>query len=102
MVGEDEAKLTRYAKMGKTQEKVMRLNLEARGIKLPGRRASGHIFYVQVDEQFAKGEITSLEAERLVRERDAERARRAEAKDTQRDGPNRVYEMFMREGEKLG
>lgn len=67
MVGEDEGKIARHIAIQRKQENDVRERIRSYGVKLPGKRASGNMFYEAVDPRVAKGNYTDLEAERIAR-----------------------------------
>ena len=67
-VGEDAEKVAQHVAMQKRQEIEVRQAIRARGVKLPGKRASGNLYTTAVDE-FSGGNITHLDAEQAVRKR---------------------------------
>lgn len=67
-VGEDEEKVARHVAMQKRQESEVRQAIRARGVKLPGKRASGNLYTAAVDE-LSGGNITHLGAEQAARGR---------------------------------
>ena len=67
-VGEDEEKVARHVAMQKRQESEVRQAIRARGVKLPGKRASGNMYTAAVDE-LSGGNITHLGAEQAARGR---------------------------------
>ncbi len=78
MVGEDEETLKRYVTIPRIQERELRQGLLNKGVKLPGKRSSGHVFVEEIDGAYAKGNVTSLEYERVWAERNAARGRKVE------------------------
>ena len=50
-VGEDENTVSSHVALQKRQEKEVRQTIRALGVKLPGKRASGNMFYEVVDEK---------------------------------------------------
>ena len=67
-VGEDEEKVAQHVAMQKRQEAEVRQAIRARGVKLPGKRASGNLYTTAVDE-LSGGNITHLGAEQAARKR---------------------------------
>lgn len=67
-VGEDAEKVAQHVAMQKRQEIEVRQAIRARGVKLPGKRASGNLYTTAVDE-LSGGNITHLDAEQAVRKR---------------------------------
>ena len=78
MVGEDPETVKRYVTIAKIQERELRQGLINKGITLPGKRSSGHVYVDEIDIGYAKGNVTSLEYERVWAERNAARGRKAE------------------------
>ena len=76
-VGEDPERVARHVEMQKQQELEVRQRIRALGARVPGKRASGNVYYETVDEG-ERGNITHMEAERTMARR-TERRRRQEA-----------------------
>ena len=91
-VGEDEERIARHVAMQKQQEAEVRQRIRARGAKLPGKRASGNLYFEAVDED-EKGNITHLEAERTLQKRNAQR-RKQEPEESWTD----IDELYYRRG----
>lgn len=60
-VGENEEAIQRHIALQKRQEGEIRRTIQSYGVKLPGKRASGNMFYELVDEK-ARGNLTDMEA----------------------------------------
>ncbi len=72
MVGEDPERVAIHVAMQKRQEKELREGLRAKGVKLPGKRASGHVYYEDVDEtSTGNGNIVSVAAQKAAKDRQA-------------------------------
>lgn len=83
-VGEDEETVARHVAMQKHQENEVRQRIRAMGAKLPGKRASGNIYYEAVDET-ERGNITHVETERTARKRRENRRAQEECGWTETD-----------------
>lgn len=79
-VDEDAEKVARHVAVQKRQEQEARQRIRGVSGRVPGKRASGNIYYEAVDEA-AKGNIAHLEAERTARARTEARKKRTEAAD---------------------
>lgn len=104
MVGEDEQKVAIHVAMQRVQEQELREKIRARGVKLPGKRASGHIYYEAVDESSkGNGNIISVAAEMAARDREAlerdknQRKRMESGEDRTGAMFRRMYEQMTRE-----
>jgi putative transposase len=100
MVGEDEEKLKRYVAIPKIQERELRQGLISKGVKLPGKRSSGHVYVDEIDVKYAKGNISNLEYERMWLERENARKRRNE-RDEVAAGKDEGSDHFRRKGAEL-
>lgn len=89
-VGEDSEKLAKHIALQKRQREEVLQGIAALGAKRPGKRANGNIYYEAVNEE-AKGNISSLQAEKALRGRAASRRER-EAQDDWTE----MDEMFLR------
>lgn len=104
MVGEDAQKVAIHVAMQRVQERELREKIRARGVKLPGKRASGHIYYEAVDENSkGNGNIISVAAEMAARDREAldrgknQRKRMESGEDRTGAMFRRMYEQMTRE-----
>lgn len=79
-VGEDEENIARHVAMQKQQEQEVRQRIRGYGARLPGKRASGNLYFEAVDED-EKGNITHMEAERTARRKAEGRRKTAESED---------------------
>lgn len=96
-VGEHESVVQQHIALQKRQEKEVRRTIQSYGIRLPGKRASGNMFYELVDER-ASGNLTDLEAVKAARgKEEATKRRRARAAGSD-ESANRVSEMMIRLG----
>lgn len=99
MVGEDEGKVARHVALQRRQEAEVREKLRSYGVKVPGKRASGNVYYEQIDTQFARGNYTDLEAERVARAKQAVAASR-ELKEEAADGEDMMREALLAQFDK--
>ena len=67
-VGEDAEKVARHVEMQARQENEVRQRIRSRGVRLPGKRASGNMYFESIDEG-TSGNITHLSAEQATRRR---------------------------------
>jgi putative transposase len=100
MVGEDAEKLKRYVTIAKIQERELRRGLISKGVRLPGKRSSGNVYLEEIDIAYAKGNVTSLEYERVWAERNAARQRKAD-RDEAAAGHDEASAHFRRIGKEL-
>lgn len=100
MVGEDETAVVEHIAIQKRQETETRRTIQSRGVRLPGKRASGNMFYEYVDER-QRGTLTSFEAEKAANGFREARARRKEREEHTAQGANAVREMFRSAGDEL-
>lgn len=90
-VGEDPETIARHVAMQKQQELEVRQRIRSYGARLPGKRASGNLYYEGVNEA-ERGNITHLEAERTYQKRTERQRKQAD------DGWSDLDEMFYRKG----
>ena len=88
-MGEDSEKLAKHIALQKQQREEALQGITALGAKRPGKRANGNIYYEAVNEE-AKGNISSLQAEKALRGRAASRRERAA-----QDDWTEMDEMFL-------
>ncbi|MEG2623617.1 MAG: Mu transposase C-terminal domain-containing protein, partial [Clostridia bacterium] len=96
MVDEDQDKVAIHVAMQKVQERELRERLRMKGVKVPGKRASGHVFYEDVDESYeGNGNVMSVAAELAARER-RERTNVKDRREKEGGGEDRTAAMFRR------
>ena len=100
MVGENEEVLAKHLGLQKRQETETRRTIRSRGVRLPGKRASGNVLYECVDESY-RGTLDSFEAERAARGFTDSRKRRKEQEERTAEGANAVRQMFRSAGDDL-
>lgn len=101
MVGEDQGKVAIHVALQKAQEQELRDAIRARGVRLPGKRASGHIYYEAVDESYqGNGNIASVAAEMAARDRAALTKGKAQQRRVE-SGEDRTGAMFRRMYEQM-
>jgi hypothetical protein len=101
MIDEDPEKVAIHVAMQRRQENELRERLRARGVKLPGKRASGHMYYEDVDENGqGNGNIASVAAQKAAKDRAAV-AGAKERKAKAETGADRTGAMFLREYERM-
>lgn len=99
-VGEDEGKVAAHMALQKKQETEVRMSIRARGVKLPGKRASGNMFYEAVDEA-ARGNLCDFQAAKAAQAQ-AEVERKREARELRNDeAENSVRAMLREMGDKV-
>lgn len=98
-VGEDEERIAAHIALQKRQENEVRLSIRARGVKLPGKRASGNMFYEVVDEA-ARGNLCDFQAAKAMAGR-AEVEQKREARKARDEGDDRVRAMLRKMGGKV-
>lgn len=99
-VGEDERSVAAHVAMQKRQEKEVRQTIRALGVKLPGKRASGNMFYEMVDEK-ASANIYDFQAERAMRARQEVREEQTARVERSDEAANDVRSMFRDMGDRL-
>ncbi|MDD3410298.1 MAG: transposase family protein [Eubacteriales bacterium] len=96
MVDEDPEKVAIHVAMQKVQERELRERLRTKGAKVPGKRASGHVYFEEVDESYeGNGNIASIAAELAARDR-KELAKTKEQRRKEESGEDRTAAMFRR------
>ena len=100
MVGENEETVAEHMALQKRQETETRRTIRSRGVRLPGKRASGNMFYECVDES-CRGTLDSFEAERAARGFADSRKRQKEQEERTAEGANAVRQMFRSAGDDL-
>ena len=99
-VGEDENVVASHVALQKSQELEVRQTIRARGVKLPGKRASGNMFYEMVDEH-ASANIYDFQAERAMRARQETRDEQESRENRTDETANEVRSMFRDMGDRL-
>ena len=100
MVGEDEQKVADHVALQKRQENELRRTVQSRGVRAPGKRASGNMFYERVDES-SRGTLSSFEAERAARGYAETRARQKKKEERIEESAHAVRRMFRSAGDEL-
>lgn len=100
MVGENEETVAEHMALQKRQETETRRTIRSRGVRLPGKRASGNMLYECVDESY-RGTLDSFEAERAARGFADSRNRRKAHEERTAEGANAVRQMFRSAGDDL-
>lgn len=100
MVGEDEQKVANHVALQKRQENELRRTVQSRGVRTPGKRASGNMFYERVDEG-SRGTLSSFEAERAARGYAETRARQKKKEERIEESAHAVRRMFRSAGDEL-
>lgn len=100
MVGEDAEKLARYVAVPRIQERELRQGIARMGVKLPGKRASGNVFFDAIDEEYAKGNVNSIDFMRVHEARRAARKRQEDSSAAE-NGQDEASEHFRRKGAEL-
>ena len=96
MVDEDPRKVAVHVALQRAQEQEVRERIRARGVKLPGKRASGHIYYEDVDENHqGNSNIVSVAGEMAARDRRAVNKGKAQQRRVE-SGEDRTGAMFQR------
>jgi len=103
MVGEDPAKVAIHVAMQRQQERELRDGLRAKGVKLPGKRASGHVYYEDVDEEYqGNGNIVSVAAQKAAQGRkELAKSKSRDNKEASGGGEDRTAAMFRRMYEQM-
>lgn len=96
MIDEDPAKVAIHVAMQRRQEQELREKIRARGVKLPGKRASGHMYYEDIDQDYeGNAPVASIAAKAAARDRKQIEAEKAK-KETGKGGEDRTAAMFRR------
>lgn len=99
-VGEDEGSVSGHVALQKRQEREVRQTIRTRGLKLPGKRASGNMFYEMIDEH-APANIYDFQAERAMRARQEVREEQTARAERSDEAANEVRTMFRDMGDRL-
>lgn len=99
-VSEGENMVSGHVALQKRQEKEVRQTIRTRGVKLPGKRASGNMFYEMIDEH-AQANIYDFQAERAMRARQEVREEQKARADRSDEAANEVRSMFRDMGDRL-
>lgn len=99
-VGEAESNVSAHIALQRRQEGELRQTIRARGVKLPGKRASGNLYYEMVDAT-ASANIYDFQAERAMRARNEVREEQKARIERTDEAANDVRDMFISLGDRL-
>jgi len=102
MISEEGDKVARHVAMQKEQERELRSVGRHMGIRQPGKRASGSVYYEAVNEEAtARHMPTSLQAHRAAKGKKAAKAAALSRKAGTDDATNQVRAMFRQMGDEV-